>query len=131
MGGAYWKDLFEIARRMKRTAPELSARMQWIETDGKSGHKPDLKSVLIRDYGPVLCHDFGLSAAIKGRRITGHVSGRSGGRIQITPPAAFNPKRVKATLAGRPLQVMVKDSTIHFAVELKQADGTREFAIDL
>ena len=75
--------------------------------------------------------DFGLSAAIKGRRITGHVSGRSGGRIRITPPVAFNPKRVKATLGERPLQVMVKDGTIHFAVEMKKADGTREFAIDL
>ena len=75
--------------------------------------------------------DFGLSTAIKGRRITGHVSVRSGGRIKIIPPVTFNPKRVKVTLGGRPLQVMVKDGTIHFAVEMKKADGTREFAIDL
>ena len=74
--------------------------------------------------------DFGLSTAIKGRRITGHVSVRSGGRIKIIPPVTFNPKRVKATLAGRALQVMVKDGTIHFTVELKQADGRREFAIE-
>ena len=40
VGGAYWNDLFEIARRLKRTAPELSARMQWIETGGKAGRNP-------------------------------------------------------------------------------------------
>ncbi len=59
VGGPYWKDLFEIARRLKRTAPELSMQMQWIDTAGKAGRKPNLKSVLIRDYGPVFRHDFG------------------------------------------------------------------------
>ena len=59
VGGLYWTDLFEIARRLKPTAPELSAHMRWLETNGKEGRKPNLKSVLIRDYGPVLRHDFG------------------------------------------------------------------------
>ena len=75
--------------------------------------------------------DFGLSAAIKGRRITGHVSGLSGGSVRITPPIPFNPKRVKATFAGKPLPVVIKDGAIQFTVELKQANGTRAFAIDL
>ena len=75
--------------------------------------------------------DFGVSASLRGRRITGHIAGRSGGRVRITPPITFESKRVKATFAGRPLPVMIKDGTIHFALELKQADGTRKFTIDL
>ncbi|MCH7726198.1 MAG: hypothetical protein IH991_06940 [Planctomycetes bacterium] len=59
VGGAYWNDLFEIARRLKTTNPALSAKMRWIESGGKEGTNPALKSVLIRDYGPVLRHDFG------------------------------------------------------------------------
>ena len=75
--------------------------------------------------------DFGISATIKGRRITGRVSGRSGGRVRINPPIAFISVRVKATFAGKPLPVVIKDGAIQFTVELKQADGTRKFTIDL
>jgi hypothetical protein len=59
VGGGYWLSLFEIAQRLKKTAPKLSAQMRWIETLGKDGQRPNLHSVLIRDYGPVMRHDFG------------------------------------------------------------------------
>ena len=59
VGKDYWKDLFEIARRLKSTAPQLSSNMRWIETGGREGKRPSLKSLLIRDYGPVMRHDFG------------------------------------------------------------------------
>ena len=75
--------------------------------------------------------DFGITATIKGRRITGRVSGRNGGRVRINPPIAFISVRVKATFEGKPLPVVIKDGAIQFTVELKQADGTRKFTIDL
>ena len=59
VGGGYWQSLFEIARRIEKSAPGLSARMRWIETSGKEGIRPRLESVLVRDYGPVLRYDFG------------------------------------------------------------------------
>jgi len=55
----YYDVLFEIADRMKGSAPELAGNMRWIRTGGKEGRSPQLKSVLIADYGPVLRHDFG------------------------------------------------------------------------
>ena len=58
-GMKFHKTLFEIARQMKPTAPELSAQMAWIGTNGREGSRPPLRSVLVRDYGPVLRHDFG------------------------------------------------------------------------
>ncbi|HUW32129.1 MAG TPA: hypothetical protein VM223_11000, partial [Planctomycetota bacterium] len=56
---SYHSALFEIARLMKNSAPELSEQMRWIETNGREGTKPPLWSVLVADYGPVLRYDFG------------------------------------------------------------------------
>jgi len=51
--------LSEIVTRLQRTAPELGQQLNWVLTNGREGSRPDLKSVLIADYGPVLRHDFG------------------------------------------------------------------------
>jgi hypothetical protein len=48
-----------MAREMSRSAPDLAAEMRWLETNDKEGKKPDGRSALVRDYGPVLRHDFG------------------------------------------------------------------------
>ena len=50
--------LYEIARWLEKSAPELSRQMHWIETNGKAGGRPPLRSELIADYGPVFRHDF-------------------------------------------------------------------------
>ena len=55
----HYKTLFEGARRMANSAPQLSRQMRWIETNGREGERPPVESVLIRDYGPVMRHDFG------------------------------------------------------------------------
>jgi len=51
--------LFELSRRISKSAPELSSHLRWVLTSGKEGQCPDLRSVLIRDHGPVLRYDFG------------------------------------------------------------------------
>ena len=51
--------LFEVARQIRSTAPELSAQMAWVESNGRQGARPSLHSLLVRDYGPVFRYDFG------------------------------------------------------------------------
>ncbi|MDQ3621876.1 MAG: hypothetical protein M3463_05205, partial [Verrucomicrobiota bacterium] len=55
----FWPVLFDVARRMKNSAPALSEEMRWIETNGREGKKPAVASMLIKDHGPFLRHDFG------------------------------------------------------------------------
>ncbi len=51
--------MFDVARQLEDSAPDLSRQMRWIETNGREGARPPLASVLIRDHGPVMRHDFG------------------------------------------------------------------------
>jgi len=53
------KVLFQLCKEIADAAPQLSAEMHWMETNGKEGTKPDVHSALFTDYGVVFHHDFG------------------------------------------------------------------------
>jgi hypothetical protein len=58
-GEHFWKAFFQLCQDIARDDPQLALEMHWIETNGKEGKKPDIRSALYTDYGPVLHHDFG------------------------------------------------------------------------
>jgi hypothetical protein len=50
--------LFALCAAIREDDPQLSQEMHWIETNGKEGTKPDVRSGLFTDFGPVMHHDF-------------------------------------------------------------------------
>jgi len=50
---------FNLCGELAGDDPQLAAEMKWIETNGKEGSKPDIRSELFTDYGPVFHYDFG------------------------------------------------------------------------
>ncbi len=58
-GGVYWKSLFQLSDELASGDPHLAKDMRWIESQGKEGTKPDVRSVLYTDYGPIFHYDFG------------------------------------------------------------------------
>jgi hypothetical protein len=73
--------------------------------------------------------DFGISAAMDGERIIGHITGRQGGLVSIIPPAGFDISAAKASVAGSAVEVNIENGAIHFAVEIMQRDGTIAYEI--
>ncbi|MFH1499951.1 MAG: hypothetical protein ABII82_19240, partial [Verrucomicrobiota bacterium] len=58
-GRHFWEVLGELAVEIADDDPVLSQELRWIMTNGKEGKKPDVRSALFTDYGPVFHHDFG------------------------------------------------------------------------
>ncbi|CAN5821921.1 hypothetical protein BH09VER1_BH09VER1_47190 [soil metagenome] len=58
-GSKFNKSFFELCAKLAPVDPQLAAEMRWIETNGREGTKPEVKSTLFTDYGPVLHYDFG------------------------------------------------------------------------
>ncbi len=58
-GGVFWKSLFQLSAELAPADPQLAQGMHWIETQGKEGTKPDVRSILYTDYGPIFHYDFG------------------------------------------------------------------------
>ena len=57
--GQFWKAFFQFCAEMAPDEPGLAKEMRWMETNGKNGQKPDVRSALFTDYGPVFHYDFG------------------------------------------------------------------------
>lgn len=55
----FWKVFFQLCAQFRDDDPKLADEMLWIKTNGKEGTKPDVRSALFTDYGPVLHYDFG------------------------------------------------------------------------
>jgi hypothetical protein len=55
----FWNSFFQFCAMIAPDAAQLAQEMRWVETNGKEGTKPDVKSTLFTDYGPVMRHDFG------------------------------------------------------------------------
>jgi hypothetical protein len=58
-GGRFWRNFFRLCEEVAPENPQLAREMKWIETNGKEGAKPDVRSALYTDYGPVFHYDFG------------------------------------------------------------------------
>ena len=58
-GHSFWKTFYMMCEAIAPTDPVLAKEMKWMETNGKEGQKPDLKSTLFTDYGAVFHYDFG------------------------------------------------------------------------
>jgi len=58
-GSVAWKSLFELSAELATVDPRLAQDMHWIETGGKEGVTPDVRSALYTDYGVVFHYDFG------------------------------------------------------------------------
>ena len=58
-GGTFWKDFYQFCAEIAPDDPLLAGEMRWMETNGKEGTKPDVRSGLFTDYGAVLHYDFG------------------------------------------------------------------------
>ncbi len=54
-----WNVLHETAEYFKTAGDPLGGELEWALTKGLKGTKPDLRSHLFQDYGPVLRYDFG------------------------------------------------------------------------
>ena len=58
-GGKLPEGLFKFCELLAPDDPQLAKEMRWIQTNGKEGKRPDLRSALYTDYGPVFRYDFG------------------------------------------------------------------------
>jgi len=50
--------LYDYARLLEASWPDLAAELKYCLTKGREGHNPHLESALFRDYGAILRHDF-------------------------------------------------------------------------
>ena len=73
--------------------------------------------------------DFGVSAALDGKRIAGHIVGRSGGKIFILPPHGLAAESATVTFDGKPLPHDVEQGAIVFSVEIAQKDGRKNYEV--
>jgi len=58
-GMPFYNCFFAFCQDLAADDPLLAREMQWIQTNGAQGTKPDIHSALYTDYGPVFHYDFG------------------------------------------------------------------------
>jgi len=80
---------------------------------------------LSRDEG-----DFGASLKqMDPKSLEGRVAGRTGGTLRVHLPPGFPTDGLKVTFDGHDVPAMVQNGTLSLAIEIKQADGFKEFRI--
>lgn len=57
-GGQFWLTFYKFCDELAADDPQLAAEMRWMKSNGKEGSKPDIRSALYTDYGPVFHQDF-------------------------------------------------------------------------
>ena len=73
--------------------------------------------------------DFGVSAAANGKKISGRVVGRSGGKIFIVPPKGLDPASASVSLDGKPIPHSVEQNAVAFSIDIAQKDGLKHYEI--
>ncbi len=90
------------------------------------GAELDLNGLgLSRDDG-----DFGASLKqMDSKSLQGRVAGRSGGTLRIHLPPGFSTGGLTVTFDGHEVPAKVQDGALSLPIEIKQADGFKEFHI--
>ncbi|MBL7040000.1 MAG: hypothetical protein ISR77_15290 [Pirellulaceae bacterium] len=75
--------------------------------------------------------EFGLSVSKQDNgTLVGRIVGRSGGTIQLTPPAGFDASHCQVKVDGVVVPHALKDAAIRFDVQIAQSDGTKSYLVE-
>jgi len=87
-------------------------------------------SLSLDGFDLALTGDLAASASAEGRRITGYIVGRSGGKIFLVPAKGYAAGRAIVTVDGKRVSCSQEHGGLSFPVEITQKDGLKSYEIN-